>query len=97
VISTGSIAAASLVTGTVLGVLALKKEQSYDSSPSTATADQGERIALFADLAFGITVLAAVTSFTLFMTHKNKRKRERETARLRIDTRGAGAAATLRF
>jgi len=97
VISTGSIAAASLVTGTVLGVLALKKQQSYDSSPSTATADQGERIALFADLAFGITVLAAVTSFTLFMTHKNKRKRERETARLHIDTRGAGATATLRF
>lgn len=97
VISTGSIAAASLLTGTVLGVLALKKEQSYDSSPSMATADQGERLALFADLAFGITVLAAVTSFTLFMTHKNKRKRERETAHLRIDSRGAGATATLRF
>ena len=97
VISTGSIAAASLVTGTVLGVLALKKQQSYDSRPSTATADQGERLALFADLAFGITVLAAVTSFTLFMTHKNKRNKERETAHLRIDARGAGATATLRF
>jgi len=97
VISTGSIAAASLVTGTVLGVLALKKQQSYDSNPNTATADQGERLALFADLSFGITVLAAVTSFTLYMTHKKQRKRERETARVQIETRGAGATATLRF
>jgi hypothetical protein len=54
-------------------------------------------MALFADLSFGVAVLSAITSFTLFMTHKNKRKRERETARLQIETRGAGATATLRF
>jgi hypothetical protein len=97
VISTGSIAAASLVTGTVLGVVALKKEQNYRNDPSAELADQGERIALFADLSFGLAALAAITSFTLFMTNKNKRKRERETANLRIETRGAGATATLRF
>jgi hypothetical protein len=97
VISTGSISAAALVTGTVLGFLALQQEQVYRDDPTTQTADKAERLALFADISFGIAVLSAVTSFTLFMTHKNQRKRERETARLRIETRGAGASATLKF
>jgi hypothetical protein len=97
VISTGSISAAALVTGTVLGFLALQQEQNYRDNATKETADKGERLALFADISFGLTVLSAVTSFTLFMTHKNKRRRERETARLRIETRGAGASATLKF
>jgi hypothetical protein len=97
VISTGSIAAAALVTGTVLGFLALQEEQSYRDNPSKETADKGERFALIADVSFGLAALSAITSFTLFMTHKNKRKRERETAGLRIDTRGAGATVTLKF
>ncbi|MFW2390263.1 MAG: PEGA domain-containing protein [Polyangiales bacterium] len=97
VIGTGSVAAAALLTGTVLGFLALEQEQKYRSNPSAETADKGDRMALFADLSFGLAALSAITSFTLFMTHKNKRKRERKTARLRIETRGAGATATLRF
>jgi hypothetical protein len=99
VIATGSVGAAALVTGTILGVLALQEEKRYQENPTQDSADKGERMALFADLSFGIAALSAVTSFTLFMTHKNKRKRERarETARLRIETRGAGATATLRF
>ncbi len=97
VIATGSIAAASLVTGTVLGFMALQDEQTYRDNPTVATADRGERFALFADVAFGLAALSAVTSFTLFMTHKNKRKRERELADLRIETRGAGVTATLKF
>lgn len=99
VISTGSIAAASLLTGTVLGFMAMQEDQNYRDSPSKEIADRGERLALFADISFGIAALSAITSFTLFMTHKNKRKREtdRETARLRIQTHGAGASATLRF
>jgi hypothetical protein len=99
VISTGSIAAAALVTGTVLGFLAVQKEQDYRDNPTEETADEGDRLALIADISFGLAALSAITSFTLFMTHKNKRKREREreTARLRIETRGAGATATLKF
>ena len=97
VIATGAVSAATLVAGTVLGVLAIRKEQDYNDNPSRQLADQGDRLALFADLSFGIAALSAITSFTLFMTHKNKRKRERETARVEIRTRGAGATATLRF
>lgn len=97
VISTGSIAAAALVTGTVLGVLALQEENNHRDNPSKETTDKGERFSLAAHVSFGLAALSAITSFTLFMTHKNKRKRERETAGLRIETRGPGATATLSF
>jgi len=97
VISTGAISAAGLVSGTILGVLALKKQRDYDGDPTEQTADRGERLAIFADASFGLAILSGITSFTLFMTHKNKRKREGDTARLQIQTRGAGAAATVRF
>jgi len=97
VIATGSIAAAALAAGTVLGILALEEEWNYSNNPSNQSADKGERLALFADVSLGLAALSAITSFTLFMTHKNKRKRERENARLQIETRGAGAAATFRF
>jgi hypothetical protein len=97
VISTGSIAAAALVTGTSLRFMALQEEQSYRDNPTGETSDRGERFALFANVSFGLAALSAITSFTLFMTHKNKRKRERDMAGLRIETRGAGATATLKF
>jgi len=94
VIATGSIAAASLVTGAVLGGLALRREKDDRANPS---ADNSHQLALFAQVSLGLAALSAITSFTLFMTHKNKRKRERESARLYIETLGAGASATLRF
>jgi len=97
VISTGSIAGAALVTGTVLGFLALQEEQSYRDDPNKETSDKGERFTISAYVSFGLAALSAITSFTLFMTHKNKRRRERETASLRIETRGAGASVTLKF
>ncbi len=94
VISTGSIAAASLVAGAVLGGLALRRDKDDRTNPN---ADRSRQLVLSAEVSLGLAALSAITSFTLFMTHKNKRKRERETARLQIETRGAGASATLRF
>ena len=94
VISTGSIAAASLVAGAVLGGLALRRDKDDRTNPN---ADRSQQLVLAAEVSLGLAVLSAITSFTLFMTHKNKRERERETARLHIETFGAGASATLRF
>jgi len=91
VISTGSIAAASFVSATVLGSLALRQYSSGTNAPKTS------RLTVFAEVSLGLSVLSAITSFTLFQTHKNKRRRERESADLRIQTRGAGATVTLRF
>jgi hypothetical protein len=92
------VAAASLLTGTVLGFTALKREQDYRNNPDLETANKGERLALFADVSFGIAALSAITALTLFLTTKNKKKRrERATARLDFETRGSNATATFRF
>ncbi len=92
------VAAASLLTGTILGFTALKQEQDYRNNPNLETADKGERLALFADVSFGIAALSAITALTVFLTTKNKKKRrERATARLGFETRGPSATATFRF
>jgi len=97
VVATGSIAAASLLTGTVLGLLSFPQNQYYEGDPAEATTEKSDRYKVFAEVSLGLAALTAITSLTLFLTHKNKRRRERETARLRIETRGAGAAAIVRF
>ncbi|MEM7137966.1 MAG: tetratricopeptide repeat protein [Myxococcota bacterium] len=92
------IAGAALVTGTALGVTALSKEQDFRDDPTAETADKGNRLALFADVSFGVAALSAVTALAVFLTTKNKKKRrERQQARVRFETRGPGASATLRF
>lgn len=92
------VSAAALLAGTVLGFTAIKQEQKYRENPTLETADKGDRLALFADVSFGISALSAITAFTIFLTAKNnKKRREQATARLRFETRGLGAAATFRF
>ena len=91
------IAAASLVTGTALGATAFKREQDFQDDPSQELADRGNRLALFADVSFGIAALSAIAALTVYLTHKNqKKRRERQQARLRLEPRGPGAVA-IRF
>jgi tetratricopeptide (TPR) repeat protein len=97
VIATGSIAAASLVTGALLAGVSLRQDDERRTSSSQEAAERSDRLAQFANVSFGLAALSAITSFTLFMTHKNKRRRERAAARVRVETFGAGASATLRF
>ena len=66
---TGTIGAAGLIAGTVLGFLALKEHSDYESRPTEAGADRGERLALFADVGFGVGAMAAVTAAVLYLTH----------------------------
>ncbi len=91
VISTGSIAAASFVTATIVGSLALRQDSSGTNAGKTSP------LTVSAEVSLGLAVLSAIASFTLFQTHKNKRRREHETARLQIQTQGAGATAILHF
>ncbi|HEX7480369.1 MAG TPA: tetratricopeptide repeat protein [Polyangiales bacterium] len=65
---TGGIGAAALVTGTVLGFLAVKEHSNFETHPTTATADRGERYALFADVGFGVGVMAIATAAVLYLT-----------------------------
>jgi hypothetical protein len=65
----GTIGVAGLVAGTVLGFLALKEHSDFQSKPSEASADRGERLALFSDVGFGFGTMAAVTAAVLYFTN----------------------------
>jgi len=63
-----AVAGVTLVTGVGLGVAALKKQSEYDDVPTKALKDKGERLALFADVNFGIAAVAGVTALVLYLT-----------------------------
>ena len=48
--------------------MALKNKSDFDKAPTEAKADKGERLALFADVGFGIAVAGAVTALVLYLT-----------------------------
>jgi tetratricopeptide (TPR) repeat protein len=99
---TGSLGVAGLVAGTVLGILALSERSDYDKNPTEAGADRGERLALFADVGFGVGAMALVTTAVLLLTHDDVKAPE-QTARVGIEVipsvtaRGASATAKVRF
>ena len=65
---TGIVGATGLITGTVLGFLALSERSDYDANPTAESADDGERLALFADVAFGVGAMGALTAVVLYVT-----------------------------
>jgi tetratricopeptide (TPR) repeat protein len=93
---TSIVGAAGLVTGTVLGFMVLAERSDYDASPTEASADRGERLALFADVAFGVGAMALITGAVLYLTDDSSDEPERETARLRLREPGVGGAAPAR-
>jgi tetratricopeptide (TPR) repeat protein len=59
------IGAVGMVAGTVLGFLALGEQSDFDDMPTEATADRGERYALFADVGFGVAAVGFLTALVL--------------------------------
>jgi hypothetical protein len=57
-----------LGTGAVLGGLVLGVKSDFDKKPTKAKADKGERLALLADVAFGVGAAAVITGVVLFLT-----------------------------
>jgi len=100
-----AIGGASLVAGTVLGFLALSEQSDFDAMPTEATADRGERLALFADVAFGVAAVAVITSIVLYATDDAPAGEEEEagsgasSARLIpvLSPSGGGLGASVRF
>jgi tetratricopeptide (TPR) repeat protein len=64
----GGIAIAGAITGTALGISALKKSSDYDKEPSRDLEKKGNRQALFADVSFGVAIVAGVTTLVLYLT-----------------------------
>jgi len=59
------IAAGGAVVGTIFGVKALSSKSDFDSNPTTEHADDTERNALIADMAFGVALTLGVTGIVL--------------------------------
>jgi tetratricopeptide (TPR) repeat protein len=100
---TGVVGAAGLVTGTVLGFMVLAEQSDFDTDPTADSADRGERLALFTDVAFGIGAMALITGAVIYLTADDAENdaSEQQAARLRLTPAlspdGAGVVARTRF
>jgi tetratricopeptide (TPR) repeat protein len=65
---TSIVGATGLVTGTVLGFMVMSERSDFDANPTVESADRGERLALFADVAFGVGAMALITGAVLYLT-----------------------------
>lgn len=96
-IATG-IAGAGLVTGAILGGVALKKQSDFDAKPSESLADSGERIALFADVGFGVAAAAGITALVLYLTSDAPAEQQQAfTVNPAVSRDRAGVVGQLRF
>lgn len=96
------VAGAGAVVGTLFGIQALSAKDTFDSEPTASHADDVERNALIADMAFGVAFTLGITGVVLLTTDEPP-----ETARAEpkpslavapyATPSGAGAAARLAF
>lgn len=102
------VAGVGLVGGAVLGFLALSDKSDFDDNPTVETADRGERFALFADIAFGVGIAAAVTAAVLYFSRSEPESAEGESSDTDLEAlrlqlvplaarNGAGVQAHLAF
>ena len=98
------IAGASAAVGTFFGIKALGAKSDFDDNPTTDAADDVERNALIADMAFGVAITLGVTGIVLLTsadspgkeTAKKAPKRRFDVAPF-VGPTGGGAAARLSF
>lgn len=98
------IAGAGAVVGTIFGLKALSAKSEFKDHPTTGNADDTERNALIADMAFGVAITLGVTGIVLLTSDDDSSK---DTARTkspyRLDFGGyagkqrGGASARLTF
>jgi hypothetical protein len=93
---------AAVGAGVALGVIALQKEDEYNANPSKKRLDQGNRIALSADVCYGIAGAAAVTALVVYFTSGSKKSEEAKPPQAlqfapSFARHGAGLAARTQF
>ncbi|HYQ16909.1 MAG TPA: PEGA domain-containing protein [Polyangiaceae bacterium] len=102
------IAGAGAVVGTIFGVKALSSKSDFDKTPTGSTADDTERNALIADMAFGVAITLGVTGIVLLTSDDSappsaaaKLEKLPKRAKLVVapyaTPRGAGAGAQYTF
>jgi len=102
------IAGAGAIVGTIFGVMALSKKSDFDDNPQADTADDVERNALIADMAFGVAITLGVTGIVLLTSDdegsENVGRRTQSLPRQAtlqvapyVSPTGGGAAARVTF
>lgn len=99
------IAGAAAIVGTIFGVRALSDKKDYDKNPTAKGADDVERNALIADMAFGVTLTLGVTGIVLLVADdtgpQTASAASSNSASLHllpyVSPKGAGAAASMSF
>jgi hypothetical protein len=99
------IAGASAIVGTIFGIRALGDKDEFNDAPSTRRADDVERNALIADMAFGVTLTLGITGLVLLLADEAPEQAaarpatEQAGVRLTpyVSPKGAGAAAAFTF
>lgn len=101
------IAGAGAVVGTIFGIKALSSKSDYDGGPTASRADDTERNALIADMAFGVAITLGVTGIVLLTSDDSappgaaKLEKLPKRAKLVVSPyaspRGAGAGAMYSF
>jgi hypothetical protein len=88
--------------GTVFGIQALSAKSDFDDAPTASTADDVERNALIADMAWGVAITLGITGTVLLLSDEPaERTPKTASQKLRVapyvTANGAGAAAALKF
>jgi hypothetical protein len=99
------IAGAAAIVGTIFGVRALNDKKDYDEHPTAKGADDVERNALIADMAFGVTLTLGVTGIVLLVADdsapQTASSASSNSAGLHlqpyVSPKGAGASASMSF
>ena len=110
---TGGLAIVAAGVGTAFGIMALSDKSTFDKTPTTSTADNGDTHALIADMSFGVALTFGVTSAVLFLTRDepaaaatSSADSHKKTAKARhvtftptpmVGPHSGGAGFTLRF
>ena len=81
------IATGGAIMGTIFGVKALQSKSDFDSKPTTKSADDTERNALIADMAFGVAVTLGVTGIVL-LTSSDDTSSPSKAAKLHLPPKG---------
>jgi hypothetical protein len=100
------IAGAGAVVGTIFGIQALGAMNDFDDDPTSEKADDVERNALIADMAFGVAITLGVTGIVLLTSGDQPAEAAQHvplTAKAKLEVapyvspEGGGAAARLTF
>jgi hypothetical protein len=78
------IATGGAIMGTIFGVQALQSKSDFDSKPTTKSADDTERNALIADMAFGVAVTLGVTGIVLLTSSDDTSSAPGKAAKLHL-------------